>query len=77
MAFKALGWEVRIRIVISWTSLRYARGHGGVGLDHACSYLINAEQILSFGSMMLLAQALEALWDRSNESIQNYKHERK
>ena len=37
----------------------------------------NAERILSFGSMMLLAQALEALWDRSIESIQYYKHARK
>ena len=37
----------------------------------------NAERILSFGSMMLLAQALEALWDPSIESIQNYKHARK
>ena len=75
-AFKALGWAIRIRIVLSWVSLRYAgeTGWSLAWMNPALTFTY-AEEISSSGSMMLLAQALGAFWDRSNLS-EITKHER-
>ena len=65
MAFQGhMGWEIRIRIVLSMGFVYGTRGNTAeLKLDLTFTQMLS-RNFLSFDSMMLLAQALEALWDR-------------